>query len=51
MHVAHRIGWLMFILSALLFIGAGVQSGDWLTVAGSVVFGAACVLFLAVEGD
>ncbi len=51
MHVAHRIGWLMFIVSAVLFTWAGVRAGDWLTVTASVVFGVACVLFLAVQGD
>ena len=42
----HRAGWLLFLLSAMLFGVSGVRSGDWLVIAGSVVFGAACVLFL-----
>ncbi|MDZ7676309.1 MAG: hypothetical protein U5K30_14725 [Acidimicrobiales bacterium] len=42
----HRAGWLLFLLSAALFTTVGVRDGDWLVVAASVVFGAACVLFL-----
>lgn len=42
----HRAGWLLFLLSAALFTAAGVRSGDGLVIAGSVVFGLACLLFL-----
>lgn len=42
----HRLGWILFLISAVLFATAGIRSGDWLVVAGSVVFGGACVLFL-----
>jgi hypothetical protein len=45
----HRWAWLLFILSAVLFTTAGIRDGDWLVVAASVVFGAACVIFLVVE--
>jgi hypothetical protein len=45
----HRLGWAIFILSALLFGWSGVRAEDWLVVAGSVVFGLACVLFLVAE--
>ena len=48
---AHRYGWLLFILSAVLFTAAGVRAGDWLTVAASVVFGVACVIFLVVHEE
>jgi len=41
---------LLFILSAVLFAWSGIRAGDALVVVASVVFGAACVLFLAVEG-
>lgn len=46
----HRAGWLLFLLSAVFFAISGARSGDGLVVAGSVVFGAACVLFLLPEG-
>jgi len=46
MPVHHRIGWMMFITSAVLFGISGVRSGDVPAVAGSVVFGVACVAFL-----
>lgn len=46
MHHAERVGWGMFIVSAVLFGWAGLRSGDALTFWGSVVFGLACVLFL-----
>ena len=45
----HRLGWILFLVSAVLFLAAGLRGGDWLVVAGSVVFGAACVLFLMYE--
>lgn len=51
MHRVHRIGWFGFILSAVLFTWAGWRAGDWITVAASLVFGLACVLFLVVEPD
>lgn len=51
MPVLHRAGWLLFLASAVLFAWSGVLAGDWLVVAGSVVFGGACVLFLVPDGD
>lgn len=42
----HRLGWILFIVSAVLFAAAGIRDGDWLVTAASIVFGAACVLFL-----
>lgn len=47
----HQIGWLLFLLSAVLFAAAGIRSGDWLVVAGSVVFGTACGLFLMPDRE
>lgn len=41
-----QIGWVMFLVSAILFAWSGVRSGDWLVVWASVVFGVACLLFL-----
>jgi hypothetical protein len=45
----HRLGWVAFIVSAVLFGWSGVRAEDWPVVAGSVVFGLACVLFLVAE--
>ncbi len=45
----HSFGWILFIVSAVLFAIAGARAGDWLVVGGSVVFGVACVLFLVPE--
>jgi hypothetical protein len=36
----------MFLVSAVLYGWSGARSGDLLVLAGSVVFGVACVLFL-----
>ena len=46
----HQIGWLLFLASAALFTAAGIRSGDGLVIAGSVVFGTACLLFLLPRG-
>jgi hypothetical protein len=42
----HRIGWGMFIVSAVLFAWSALRDGDMVVFAASVIFGAACVLFL-----
>lgn len=47
----HRIGWSLFLVSAVLFGWAGIRTGDGLVIAGSVVFGLACLLFLAPSGE
>jgi len=39
-------GWGMFIVCALLYTAAGFRDGDILTFLGSMVFLAACVVFL-----
>jgi hypothetical protein len=51
-------GWYIFIGSAICFTIASARSGDWLTLAGSLLFLGACILFLvpfyhtpADEGD
>lgn len=41
-----RVGWVMFMVSAVLFGWSGLRAGEPYVVAGSVVFGLACVLFL-----
>ena len=50
MHVNHRIGWALFLASALVFVAVGLRDGDVLVTAASVLFGLACVLFL-LPGD
>ena len=45
----HRVGWFAFIVSAVLFGISGLRAGDWLVVAASAVFGAACILFLVAD--
>ena len=42
----HRIGWFMFVVSAVLFGISGVRSGDVPVIIGSAVFGVACLAFL-----
>lgn len=42
-----RLGWLLFLASAALFGAAGVRTADPFVVAGSAVFGGACLLFLS----
>lgn len=39
-------GWALFILCAILFTLSGIRAGDILTIAGSIVFLVACVVFL-----
>ena len=39
-------GWAVFVASACLFIAASVRSGDVLAIGGSVLFLAACFLFM-----
>jgi hypothetical protein len=40
------VGWLLFLLCAVVFVVAGIRDGDVLITIGSVLFLAACVLFL-----
>ncbi|MEX1286943.1 MAG: hypothetical protein AB1Z57_03295 [Acidimicrobiia bacterium] len=42
-----QAGWWLFLLSAGCFLVAGIVAGDPWVVGGSLVFGVACVLFLA----
>ena len=51
MHRRDRWGWLLFLVSAVLFTAAGVRAGDWLVVGGSIVFGVACLFFLAPRAE
>lgn len=42
----HRVGWMLFLLCAVLFLISGMRSGDTLITAGSALFLLACFLFL-----
>ncbi|MDB9314929.1 hypothetical protein PN462_17580 [Spirulina sp. CS-785/01] len=41
-----RIGWSLFILSALFYIAASVRNGDSLGLMGGIFFLVACFVFL-----
>ena len=40
------VGWILFVISALWFIVASVQSGDAIYLVGSIFFLLGCVVFL-----
>lgn len=42
----HFAGWILFLVCAVLFLIASARDGDMLTIAASVVFLVACVVFL-----
>ena len=46
MPLLHRLGWILFLVCAVLYSWAGIRDGDPLIVIGSVTFGVACVFFL-----
>jgi hypothetical protein len=46
-----RIGWILFICCALLYGIANIRAGDWISLAGSALFLAACIVFLVHEGS
>lgn len=39
-------GWVLFLVSAIIFVAVGIRDRDMLLVTGSAAFLAACVLFL-----
>lgn len=39
-------GWIVFVASALCYIAASIPTGDPLSIAGGVLFFAACILFI-----
>jgi hypothetical protein len=45
----HRIGWLLFTASAVVFLAVGLRDGDWLSVIAGVLFTAGCLAFLIPE--
>ena len=42
----HRLGWVLFLICAVMYTWASIRDGDPLIAIGSVTFGVACVLFL-----
>ena len=50
MRRGHLIGWLLFLASAMVYLLAGIQAGDWLVIIGSVIWAIACFVFLATDG-
>lgn len=42
----HLSGWGLFLICALFFIASGWRNKDILTLAGSILFFVACILFL-----
>ena len=40
------IGWILFILCAILFIISGLQTKDMLLLIGSIIFLLACLFFI-----
>ena len=41
------IGWILFVLSAIGFIGSSARLGDIVGIAGGVLFLAGCLVFIA----
>ena len=49
MSTLHRIGWVCFTVSAVVFLVIGLRDGDGLAVGAGVLFLAGCVMFLLPE--
>ncbi len=45
-YLCHMTGWLLFVACAVLFVTSAAINRDWLTLAGSLLFLAACFFFL-----
>ena len=41
---------MLFLLSAVIYLVAGIRAGDWLVILGSVVWAVACFVFLGTDG-
>ncbi|MGB0210150.1 MAG: hypothetical protein ACPGCX_08665 [Ilumatobacteraceae bacterium] len=50
MRRGHLYGWMLFLLSAVIYLVAGIRAGDWLVILGSVVWAVACFVFLGTDG-
>ncbi len=42
----HLCGWILFLICAAFFIASGISNGDRLSLAGSFIFLAGCVVFI-----
>ena len=42
----HFLGWVVFVICAVLFIASSLKSGDILMLVASIVFLAACIIFI-----
>ncbi len=42
----HLCGWILFLICAVFFIASGISNGDRLSLAGSFIFLAGCVVFI-----
>ena len=45
----HRIGWILFTASAVVFLVVGIRDGDALTVGAGILFTLGCLMFLVPE--
>ncbi len=46
-HAFQLLGWVLFVACAGCYIAANIRSGDRLSLAGSILFLLACMVFLA----
>jgi len=44
--ICQIVGWILFIICAILFLASGLKNNDILTIIGSTAFLFACFLFL-----
>jgi hypothetical protein len=44
------VGWALFTLCAVLYSAANIRARDWLSLAGSILFFLACIVFICVSG-
>jgi len=40
------LGWILFVICAILFIASSIRNGDWLSLAASILFLVACIFFM-----
>nr|WP_319576717.1 hypothetical protein [uncultured Desulfobacter sp.] len=44
--ICQIVGWVLFVLCALFFLGSGLKNKDMLTIIGSLLFLIACFVFI-----